>query len=178
MKVKKEIEKMAPSLHNYVKNDGFKIPEMYFENLQQKVCQKLGIHLKEEEFELPNHYFNNLPGIVINKIKDHESHKGAKVVKLGFLKKVTSIAATILLLLFAGHYVYNLTPETNDDISDEMLIVLLEEYFDDLKLNNLMDQDILKEDWFFSEMEVQDDEWVTFMDAEYFDENDILLIDY
>lgn len=179
MKVKEEINKMAPSLHNYVKKDGFIIPDMYFERLQHEVSKKLGIHLKVEDFEVPNHYFENLPDIVISQLNDQNKiHIGAKVVKLGFLKKVASIAATILILVFAGHYVYNLTPDTSDDISNEMLIVLIDEYFNDLKLNNLMDQDILKEDWFFSEMEINDDEWVTFMDSEYFDESDILMIDY
>jgi len=89
-------------LHN-IKSAGFKIPNDYFESLNDKIFSKLSNEsqldsIKETSFKVPDDYFESFNATIFEKIL---GEKEAKVIQL-FSKRnliyVSSIAAAILLL--------------------------------------------------------------------------------
>ncbi len=86
-------------LHN-IKKTGFKVPEDYFDNLEDtillhKALKKLSI---ESGFKTPNDYFDNLENTILNNISDKKSPKVISIFRRRNLIYVSSIAAAVVLL--------------------------------------------------------------------------------
>ncbi|THD67446.1 hypothetical protein E7Z59_07230 [Robertkochia marina] len=81
------------------KEDGFRIPENYFEGLEEKLRDRAALqdHIpKQEGFLIPEGYFENFEAELRNKI----SPGPGKVRHLSYLKRGLGVAATILGLFF------------------------------------------------------------------------------
>ncbi|WP_248723902.1 hypothetical protein [Seonamhaeicola sp. ML3] len=153
-------------LHN-LKDNGFKVPEGYFNGLEDQIISELKLKdiTKEPGFKIPGTYFDTLEDTIVSKTK----HKETKVVKL-FSKKVvlyaSSIAAAILLLFNLSIFEKeNIEPDyaslenylLNEDISAYEIASFLEE--EDLTEENFVEFNIDKdavEDYIFENLDVED----------------------
>lgn len=85
--------------HN-IKRTGFKVPEDYFDNLEDTILS----HVKLEElatnsgFKAPENYFENLENQIIDKVSDKETSKVISLFSKRNLVYTSGIAAAILLL--------------------------------------------------------------------------------
>ncbi len=93
-------------LHQIGKEEGYTLPENYFDSLPKKIYTQLNIATSEEEEKIPEGYFDNLPDIVLDKVKSSETQQG-KIVIMNVVKKYASIAAVITVFISAGLWVLN-----------------------------------------------------------------------
>lgn len=90
---------------NHIKQTGFRVPENYFNNLEDSVFTKLNAKSKldsvnDSGFSTPQDYFSKIEETVFNKL--NEEKKDAKIVQL-FSKQnliyFSGIAAAIIILI-------------------------------------------------------------------------------
>ena len=138
---------MSDTLKN-IKNTGFKIPDNYFEGVEDTVLSQ--IRLKSIEgsgFKVPNGYFESLEDTVISKISKNENTKVINLFTKRNLLYVSSIAATILLLLNISLFnKKSVSFETLETASVEQYI--MNEYIDSYDMASLLtDEDIIEENF-------------------------------
>lgn len=141
------------ALHN-IKKPGFKIPDNYFDGLEDSVMNQIKLKNKivDSGFKTPDSYFDALDGKILTRTKQEP-----KVIKF-FSKRnliyVTSIAAVFVLMfnIFWANKPSSTELEVADiaqyllqqeDISDYELASLLTEY--DLTTDNFIDSQIPEE---------------------------------
>ncbi|AXO79804.1 hypothetical protein DZC78_05185 [Olleya aquimaris] len=124
---------MKKKLLNTTQASGFKIPENYFEGLEDKMLTQIHLETqsKSSGFKVPEDYFDTIEASVLSKINKPEP----KVYKL-FTKKtllsVSSIAAA--LMLFYSLNLFKSSPTTLDALDTDTV----ENYIlDEIELNDL-----------------------------------------
>lgn len=88
------------------KEDGFQIPENYFEGLEEQLRDRAALqdHIPAQEgFLIPEGYFENFEAVLQNKI----SPGRGKVRHLQYLKRGLAVAASILGLFFLSTLLFN-----------------------------------------------------------------------
>ena len=89
---------MSDKLKN-IKNAGFKIPDNYFEGIEDTVLSQIKLkRIEGSGFKVPDSYFESLEDTIINKISKNEKSKVINLFTRRNLMYASSIAATILLL--------------------------------------------------------------------------------
>ena len=89
---------------NKIKNKGagFKAPENYFENLEDKILSKINKSdlTKNTGFKTPDKYFENIDNKILTKIKSNKSSKVVSLKNYNYIKIISfSIAASFLLFI-------------------------------------------------------------------------------
>lgn len=133
---------------------GFKTPENYFENFEER----LFIKISEESFpksaghSIPDGYFQNLEDRILNKVI--HSEKPTKVISL-FPKKYFGYAAAIAACLIIGFTVFN--TETENTALDSLQLAAIDIYIEDGNLNlDLYDLTSFIEDEDFFDLNLDD----------------------
>lgn len=87
------------NLHN-IKKTGFKVPEDYFDNLENTIFSH--VKLKEQAtnsgFKTPENYFETLENKIINTVSKNKTSKVISLFSKRNLVYISGIAAAILLL--------------------------------------------------------------------------------
>lgn len=174
-KTNKEIADIAPTLAGLEKQNPFRVPEGYFESLENRVLDSLD---KKPILtaSTPDGYFDKLSDSVMDRIKSEEK---TKVVPL-FSRKWISIAASIVIILGVGYLAIFQKSGTESesvefalaDIDPEEALDYLAEN-DNLYLSDLIDLDLYNEEDFdlensdFSEMDDEElDQFLEELDPE------------
>lgn len=140
------------------KQDGFKIPEGYFEGLTDRIMDRVSAEVhdlpKSDGFKAPEGYFDTLSDEILERSKKDET----KVVKLYPYRKFLITAASIaaVVVIFIGLQWQGEQGLSFEDIAN----MELEEYFDDntsalntydiaelMPLDELEVTDILETEW-------------------------------
>jgi len=155
-KIDTEIFDIAPTLASLEKHNPFKVPEDYFQSLENKVLDAVD---KKPilSASAPEGYFDNLSDQILNRIKAEEK---TKVIPL-YKRKWLTIAASVIILLGAG-YLINTQPNlSNEDVEfvldiepEDALEYLIEN--DNLHLSDLMTFDLEEEDFITKELIITD----------------------
>ena len=106
----------------HIKNSGFRVPEGYFDSIEDQVMSKIGEEnlkgrISDTGFDLPDNYFEGLEDRVMSKIDKPET----KVVSLFSRKRlyyISGVAAAILILVSV---LINRTTTSTEDINYEMV---------------------------------------------------------
>jgi hypothetical protein len=156
--IREELEKMAPTLLEIGNQNPYRVPPMYFENMEIVLNNVPDV----SQQGIPNNYFENLANKVVIKAK---TKKPVRIISLH--AKRWMAAASIVIICVASYFTMN----TNDTMSDNQSFVLdveIEEAFD-----YLADQDEL----YFSEvLELSDGDFFEETEGElYGDDIDFLL---
>lgn len=111
------------------KNNGFKTPEGYFEDLKDKLLDKISeedsLLPKGDGFIVPDDYFNTLKQKIANKITSEE----AKVIRLNPYRKYYFAAASIAAVVLV---IFGLNRNTSETPTFESLAESdIESYFED-----------------------------------------------
>lgn len=134
-------------LHN-IKSSGFKTPDNYFENFEDKLFERLSYTneisgIESAGFKVPTDYFDSVENKVFSNIDTNET----PVVKLKTRKSlyyISGIAASLIVLvaIFIGK-------GTTEELSVEMVETYLEESdLDSYELAELLsDADLLEDDF-------------------------------
>ncbi|WP_100612633.1 hypothetical protein [Confluentibacter lentus] len=138
---------MSDTLKN-IKNTGFKIPDNYFEGIEDTVLSQMKLKsIDGSGFKVPNGYFESLEDTVISKISKNENTKVINLFTRRNLLYVSSIAATILLL-------FNLSVFNKKSVSFETLETasvenyIMNEYIDSYDMASLLtNEDIVEENF-------------------------------
>ena len=110
------------------KDSGFKVPEGYFDNLKDRIMDKMEdaqAQLPENEgFQVPDGYFDKLSDEILSKSEEKET----KVIQLKSYRKVfyavASVAAAVLIF-------FGLQWQGNQELGfGDIASIELEEYFD------------------------------------------------
>lgn len=87
---------------NYIKgkiggNSGFYIPERYFDDFENKICEKLSEEKRSKKtpFEVPEHYFATLEESILTKISSEGKKLPKKKTAVISLRKLVPFAAAI-----------------------------------------------------------------------------------
>ena len=145
-------------LHN-IKSTGFKTPDNYFDNFEDKLFERLSDEspfsdIKKPGFEVPKDYFNSVEDNVFNKINTDD----VPVVKLNTRKRlyyIAGIAASLILLLaiFIG----------GGNGPEELSVEIVETYLEESDLDSyeiaqlLSDVDLLEDDFIITETMYEED---------------------
>ena len=81
---------------NLRQKNPFKIPERYFDELEDQICNSEDLISKLNPFSSPEEYFENLDSSVLNTIKISNSLN--KITSKNLILQFTSLAAAILLI--------------------------------------------------------------------------------
>jgi len=151
---------------NNIKKAGYKTPEDYFQNLEDKIMDNIKLNealqnIENEGFKAPEGYFDTLENIVLNKIKDEKKTKVISLINKQTLIYISGVAAAILIMF---NVFWNNFETTIEAIDYE----LVENYFIDEGINTYEIASLLTDDTDFN------------LDIELFDEtfNDDSLEDY
>lgn len=132
------------------KENGFSIPENYFNNFEDVIDKKIvEANLpKENSFNTPNSYFDNLEDIILDKVSS--TKKETKVISLKErILKYIPIAAAASVVLFIGlnSYIFNNDTTSNlDSLTDNDI-----EYWLDTNSLNTNDIAVVLQDDFLEE---------------------------
>ena len=140
------------------KQDGFKIPDGYFEGLTDRIMDRVSEEVhglpKSDGFQTPEGYFDTLSDQILERSKKEDT----KVVKLYPYRKILITAASIaaVVVIFIGLQWQGNQGLTFEDIAN----MELEEYFDNnasaintyeiaelMPLDELEVTDILESEW-------------------------------
>ncbi len=157
--IREELENIAPNLLEIGNQNPYRVPAMYFENLEIA----LGDESKKLKQSIPSNYFENLADQVFIKAKNKNR---TRIISLN--AKRWAAAASIAILCVASY----ITMNTNDITIDNQSFVLdveLEEAFD-----YLADQDDL---YTLEVLEWSEDEFFEETEEEFYDEDIDYLLD-
>ena len=144
-------------LHN-IKKTGFKTPEDYFNNFEDKLMDKLNSsnalsQINNPGFEVPNNYFENVENDIFNKVKEDDT----PVIQLSSRRQlyyVAGIAASIILMLAIF---------INKPFEEELSVEMVEIYLEDRDLSSyelaelLADSELLEDDFVITETSFEED---------------------
>jgi hypothetical protein len=124
---------------NLRQKNPFKIPEMYFDELEDQICNSEDLISKLNPFSLPEVYFENLESslLMTTKISNSSSKKTSKNLILQF----TSLAAAILLI--ASIFQISTTEKIKKDqaLNDFIENYYLED-FDSYEMLTMMEENV------------------------------------
>lgn len=114
---------------NNIKKAGYKTPEDYFQNLEDKIMDNIKLNealqnIENEGFKAPEGYFDTLENIVLNKIKDEKKTKVISLLNKQTLIYISGVAAAVVIMF---NIFYN-----NSEVSLETIDTdIVENYFID-----------------------------------------------
>ena len=120
------------NLHN-IESSGFKVPDDYFESLEEQVFSKLNTEnkldsIKETGFKVPDDYFETLSDTILDNNLEKKAPKVIQLFSKRNLVYISGIAAAILIL-------FNLSVFDNKPSFDNLAIETVENYlFDEIVL--------------------------------------------
>lgn len=154
MNAKDEIKSLSEILSSIKKDGAYTVPDGYFAQLSQEISKKTSLPVDEKN-DLPKGYFDTLPGIVLKRIKENQQ---AKVRRLPSLIKYTSIAASLLLLVFVGNtFLTNDVSSAETQSIDMMFLEHLSNQPDEVETATLLQMDILDENFNIYQSNTTDD---------------------
>lgn len=154
-----------------IKNTGFKVPNNYFNELEDAILSdlKLKAMAPKSGFKLPDTYFNSLEDTIINKL---QPEKETKIINLFTWRKVayaTAIAASLILMInIYSNSTKNITIETietariedyilNEDISNtEFAALFTKEDLQDVQLISDGYSSETLENFVFDNLDIED----------------------
>jgi len=149
-----------------IKNTGFKVPQDYFQNLEDKIMDNAKLDntlqgIDDTGFKTPEGYLDTLEDVVLTKVTKSSNPKVVSLFNKQTLIYISSVAAAVLIMF---NVFWNKTETTIDTIDAE----LVENYIIDQGINTYEIASLLS----------NDDE--INLDIELFDEtfNDDSLEDY
>ncbi|MDN3665737.1 hypothetical protein ACFFU1_17305 [Algibacter miyuki] len=152
-------------LHN-INDSGFKTPEDYFNNLEDRVLSniKLNEAVSDPGFKVPDHYFDSLENKILNQVSEKETTKVIPLFNRKNLLYVSSIAAAVLLL-------FNLSIFETQSDWDNIDLETVENYIITENLGSEEIASLLLEDGDISEESFSDIEFTDEAVEGYFLEN-------
>ena len=108
-KILEEIKEWAPILASMDKTNPFKVPNGYFDSLENRIVEELGGKAPEQT-TVPKDYFDSLPDKVIQQVT---VDKEAKVIPFHY-KKWISVAAAFIVIFGAGIFFTQSTSPSSD----------------------------------------------------------------
>ncbi len=138
---------MSDKLKN-IKNAGFKIPDNYFEGIEDAILNQIKLkNIEGSGFKVPDNYFESLEDTILNKISKNEKSKVINLFTRRNLMYVSSIAATLLLLFnLSVFHKKTASFETLETASLESYI--MNEYIDSYEMASLLTNEDLVEENF------------------------------
>lgn len=87
----------------HFKDAGFKTPEAYFDNFDERLFEKMAVQqemasIKESGHKVPDHYFEDFDSKLLDRIKKDTSPKARRLLPWKNAAVVTAIAAALLLM--------------------------------------------------------------------------------
>jgi uncharacterized membrane protein YvbJ len=146
---------MERKLHN-IKKTGFKIPDGYFEGLEDSILSQAKLsNITNAGFKIPNGYLDSLEDKIINTVSKNDDVKVIKLFSKRNIIYASSIAATILLL-------FNLSVFKQNPTYDSLEMATIENYI----LNEDIDMDQIAS--LLTQEELTEE---NFIDTNYSEEN-------
>lgn len=149
--IQDELKELSPLLSKLRQEDeGYKVPHLYFESLQDKVLRQV----------------NEVP------------QKAGLFARFGWRRNL-AVAASVAVLLLAGIFLLNKSDDTQvadlENISTEVLAMYLDENADNLDLDILIEDEFELD--FADGLNLDADEWGEYIEEELLDEdiNELLL---
>ncbi|WP_411767052.1 hypothetical protein [Winogradskyella sp. A3E31] len=155
-----------------IKSTGFKVPKNYFEELDDKVLQKIKTEAVlpkaiKPGFKVPDSYFDTVDDTVFSKL-----NKESKVISLVDWKRVSALSGIAAALLICAAIFFN-----TNSLEDELSVDLVESYFESQDLDTyelaqlLSDADFISEDLNLIETSFEEENIETYLlensDIEY-----------
>ncbi len=126
---------------NTIKQSGFKIPNTYFDTIEDQIMSQISIKNSSENsgFKIPDNYFETIEDKIINKTQQ------PKVIKLINKKTIITIASiAAMVVLFFNLNLFN-TPITFDSLDTETVETYIIDEIDLNDLNSLIDTEQLSQ---------------------------------
>ena len=149
-----------------IKNTGFKVPQDYFQNLEDKIMDTIKLDnvlqgIDDTGFKMPEGYLDTLEDAVLTKVKETSNPKVVSLFNKQAFIYISGVAAAVLIMF---NVFWNKTETTIDSLDAE----LVENYIIDQGINTYEIASLLSND-----NEIN-------LDIELFDEtfNDDSLEDY
>lgn len=130
--------------HN-IKNTGFKVPEGYFDSLEDQIMNQVKLsEVDDAGFKIPDDYLDSIEDSVFNTISQEKTTKVIPLFSKRNILYISGIAATILLLL-------NLSIFKNDSWDIEAQTVenyMIDEAISSYEIASLLeDEDLIEENF-------------------------------
>jgi hypothetical protein len=124
---------------NLRQKNPFKIPERYFDELEDQICNSEDLISKLNPFSLPEVYFENLESSLLKTIKI--SNSSNKKISKNLILQFTSLAAAILLI--ASIFQISTTEKIKKDqaLNDFIENYYLED-FDSYEMLTMMEENV------------------------------------
>jgi hypothetical protein len=134
------------STHN-IKETGFKIPEEYFNSLEDAILGHIKINEASEGkgFVIPENYLNNIENTIIDRILEEKSVKVISIFSKKQIVYISSIAAAILLLFSLTINKLNSNPWHNLDTETVENYMLTENIIETYEIASLIPEENLVE---------------------------------
>ena len=125
---------MKKSHLHHIKDAGFKTPEAYFDNFEERLFEKMTVQqemasLKESGHKVPEHYFEDFDRKLQDRIKTDASPKVRRLIPWKNAVIVSAVAAALLLMF--GIYIKSDNPISLNQIET----VSIENYLSNEDLN-------------------------------------------
>lgn len=168
---------MKPNRKKYSQKSGFKIPEDYFRNFEEKIMRQLEseesveLPVRKSGFKTPSGYFENIEDNILSRVEPGKP-KVIRLLRKEYLFYAAAVAA--IFVLFLGNFFNN---GINDPIGwDDVEVSAMENYINegyDMGYIDLNTSDY--SDFMFQGNQLVNDEDFNYMNSEavfeYIDEN-------
>lgn len=145
---------------NNIKGSGFKVPENYFQGLEDSVLNQIKLKSTETPgFTMPKGYLDTIEDNVLAKVSENKDTKVINLFSRRNLLYVSSIAASILLLFNLS--IFESNRATSFDALDTATVenYIMNEYINSYDMASLLtDEDIVEENFIehsFSEENIE-----------------------
>ncbi|GGD23943.1 hypothetical protein [Hyunsoonleella pacifica] len=140
------------NLHS-TKTTGFKTPEGYFDDLDEKLLQyiksdDLSVDKIPSGFKVPEHYFEGIEDNIITAVSKEKDTKVIPLFSKKNIRYVSSIAASVLLLI--SLFIFNNKPEFDDLETQTVENYIIDANISSYEIASLLSEDDINEHTFIT----------------------------
>ena len=166
-----ELKMLAPFFSGLPKANLHKLPEGYFEDVEEKIISQIQLTNYELKISVPPGYLEKVEDDILSKVKSVPSVKEHRVIGILKYRKLIASIAAIMLFVLTTWFVFNKLESPSADISintgeHDAYLEYIHKNIADYDINMLVDQGLIEEEDLvmdapiFDQLEADDTSWI------------------
>jgi hypothetical protein len=149
--VKEELKMLAPVLSGLPKANIDKLPEGYFEDVEEKIMSQILLTNYELTKSVPSGYLEKVEDDILSKVISVHTVKENRIVGILKYKKLIASIAAMMLFVLATWFVFNRVEETSGEIvinaeEHDTYLEYIHKNIGDYDINMLVDKGLIAEE--------------------------------
>jgi hypothetical protein len=166
-----ELKKLAPVLSGLPKDNLLKLPEGYFEDVEDKILSQIHLTNYDLKPSVPPGYLEKVEDVILRKVKFGPSDKKHQVISMLKYRKIIASIAAVMLFILTAWFVFNREERSSGNIAisiedHDAYLEYIHKNIGDYDINMLVDQGLIEEDDLvmdtpvIDQLDSEDESWI------------------